>query len=114
LNLAQRDLETAKNMLNQNYDWAFNIAYNSILQSIRALMYKKGYRASGRNSHLATLKFAQVYIDESDVLYFDRIRRKRHKAVYDVAGTISKNESKNAILRAEKILKKIKELIESN
>jgi len=28
-------------MLNQNYDWAFNIAYNSILQAVRALMLAK-------------------------------------------------------------------------
>lgn len=112
LNLAKRDLETARNMLNQNYDWAFNIAYNSILQSIRALMYKKGYRASSRNSHVATLKFAQVFLDESEVLYFDRIRRKRHRAVYDIAGTISLEEAKNAIIKADKIINKIIEIID--
>jgi uncharacterized protein (UPF0332 family) len=111
LKLAERDLETARNMLNQNYDWTFNIAYNSILQSTRALMYSKGYRASSRNSHIATMKFAKIYLDESDILYFDRMRRKRHQAVYDTAGTISLNEAKNAILRAEEITKKVKKII---
>ncbi|MDP3566398.1 HEPN domain-containing protein [Sediminibacterium sp.] len=112
LKLAERDLETAIIMLNQNYDWAFNIAYNSILQSTRALMYNKGYRASSQNSHVATLKFAKIYLDESDILYFDRMRRKRHQAVYDIAGTISLNEAKNAILRAEKITNEVKEIID--
>lgn len=111
MQVSERDLETARNMLNQNYDWAFNIAYNSILQGIRALMYSKGYRASSRNSHVATVKFAQVYLDESDVLYLERIRRKRHIAVYDVVGTISQTEAKNAVSRAESINKKIKEII---
>lgn len=45
LHLAKRDLDVASKMLEEkNYDWAFNIAYNSILQSIRALMFHMGYR----------------------------------------------------------------------
>lgn len=112
IKLAERDLEVAKTILDKNYDWAFNIAYNSILQSIRALTFKKGYRTSSRNSHVATLKFAEIFLDEYDVLYFDRMRRKRHRAVYDTAGTISKNEAENAIARAETIIEKVKNLIE--
>mgnify|MGYP000856610706 CR=1 FL=1 len=112
IKLAERDLEFARSILNQNYDWAFNIAYNSILQAFRALMYSKGYRASSRNSHIATLKFAEIYLEESDILYFDRMRRKRHKSVYDVAGAISKTEAENAVLKSGKILDKVKKLIE--
>lgn len=112
IELAERDLEVAKTVLDKNYDWAFNIAYNSILQCIRALLFKKGYRPSSRNSHVATVKFAEIFLDESDVIYFDRMRRKRHHAVYDTAGTISKNEAENAITRAEAIIEKVKKLIE--
>lgn len=54
-----------------------HFAYNSILQSIRALIYKKRYRTSSRNSHVATVKFAEIFLDESDVIYFDRMRRKK-------------------------------------
>jgi len=72
IKLAERDLEVAKTVLDNDYDWTFNIAYNSILQSIRALIYKKGYRISSRNSHLATIRFAEIFLDEADVLYFDR------------------------------------------
>lgn len=43
LDLAQRDVESAQRMLEVNdYDWAFNIAYNSMLQSVRALMFHLG------------------------------------------------------------------------
>jgi len=111
IKLAERDLEVAKTVLDNNYDWTFNIAYNSILQSIRALIYKKGYRISSRNSHLATISFAEIFLDEADVLYFDRMRRKRHQAVYDTAGTISKTEAQNAISRAEIIINKVKKFI---
>jgi uncharacterized protein (UPF0332 family) len=41
LDLAKRDLNIARNMLDENCDWAFSIAYNSILQSVRALMFSK-------------------------------------------------------------------------
>lgn len=88
------------------------IAYNSILQAVRALMFSKGYRASSRNSHIATVKFAEIFLDEKDVLYLDRMRRKRHKSVYDIAGAISLIEAKNAISEAEKITGEIKRIIE--
>lgn len=42
--LATRDLKTAKQMLGQSRDWAYNIAYNAILQASRALMFAEGYR----------------------------------------------------------------------
>jgi uncharacterized protein (UPF0332 family) len=61
---------------------------------------------------VATVKFAQIYVKESDVLYFERMRRKRHRAVYDLAGTISLTEAKNAVSRAEKIIKQIQKIIE--
>ena len=41
IELARRDLEAAKAMLGVNNDWAYNIAYNAMLQSIRALMFKE-------------------------------------------------------------------------
>jgi len=69
LKLASRDLLVAREIININADWAFNISYNSILQALRALMFKNGYRPSTRNSHVAMVKFASVYLPHSDVLY---------------------------------------------
>lgn len=42
LNLAKRDIKVAKTILRENNDWAFSIAYNAMLQAIRALMFSKG------------------------------------------------------------------------
>ena len=43
INLTKRDIKTAKIILNRDYDWAFSIAYNAMLQTLRALMFSKGY-----------------------------------------------------------------------
>lgn len=67
LELAKRDLKVAQKIINTNTDWAFNIAYNSILQSIRAVMFKKGYRPSSHNSHIAVGKFASTVLTKKIV-----------------------------------------------
>lgn len=113
LNLAQRDMDTAGKMLKEeDYDWAFNIAYNSMLQSVRALMFHTGYRPSGQKSHIAVVKFAEAILGENYSICLDRMRRKRHRAVYDMIGTISKGESRDVVVMAIKLLQKVKEEIE--
>jgi hypothetical protein len=42
LELARRDIETARSVLDHSHDWAYNIAYNAMLQSSRALMFSLG------------------------------------------------------------------------
>src|SRR4030066_967122 len=51
LQLALRDLSTATRNLEEAPDWAYSIAYNSILQAARALMYFDGYRPRGGEQH---------------------------------------------------------------
>jgi len=111
LSLAQRDIITAKNILKQDADWAFNIAYNAILQTLRAFMFSKGYRPDGSNQHVSVVRFAELYLESDIVIMFDRMRRKRHLSIYDTAGTISPNEAKTAIETAEDIFEKIKRQI---
>ncbi|MBU4222184.1 MAG: hypothetical protein KKA10_11315 [Euryarchaeota archaeon] len=45
------------------------------------------------------------------MIMFDRMRRKRHSAVYDSVGTISRTEAENALSRAEKFIREIETLI---
>jgi uncharacterized protein (UPF0332 family) len=57
--LAERDYKTAKRMLGTSNDWAFNIAYNAMLQATRALMFFEGFRpGSGEGQHKTTILFA--------------------------------------------------------
>ena len=108
LSLSQRDITTARTLLTQDKDWSFSIAYNAILQAIRAFMFSKGYRPVGGNPHVSVVRFAELYLEKDVVIIFDRMRRKRHSLVYDTAGTISKNEAELAITTAEDILRDIK------
>jgi uncharacterized protein (UPF0332 family) len=47
LEIAARDLSTAEGVLSIDPNWAYNISYNAMLQSSRALMLRQGYRPRG-------------------------------------------------------------------
>ena len=114
LNLAKRDIKIAKTILRDNDDWAFSIAYNAMLQAIRALMFSKGYRPSGRNQHISVVRFAELFLRKDDVIVLDRMRRKRHVTIYDTAGTISVKEAGNAVERAERLVHEIERMLKSD
>ncbi|MBE9582305.1 MAG: HEPN domain-containing protein [Proteobacteria bacterium] len=107
LNLSKRDINVARSVLKENCDWAFTIAYNAMLQAMRALMFSQGYRPTGSNQHISVIRFAELFLIKEDVIIMDRMRRKRHATTYDTAGTISKKEAENAVERAEKIVREI-------
>ncbi len=106
--LAQRDITTSKRLLDEDPDWAFSIAYNAILQAARALMFSEGFRPHGRAQHISVIRFIEVAMGKDvteTIVAFDRMRRKRHRAVYDTAGVVSTLEAENAIKRVEAFLK---------
>jgi uncharacterized protein (UPF0332 family) len=109
--LAHRDLTTARTILNTDRDWTYTIAYNAILQAGRALMFSKGYRPDGANQHISVVKFAELFLDNQDGIIFDRMRRKRHSSVYDMAGSISETEAESAVSHAEILIRKIEVLL---
>ena len=112
LQLAQRDNIVAKGMLGENHDWAFSIAYNAILQAVRALMFSHGYRPSGEYQHIAVVRFAELFLPTEDVIAFDRMRRKRHTTLYDTAGTVSEQEARNAVERAERLVHELEKMLD--
>jgi len=112
--LALRDETTARTLLDSNKDWAYNIAYNAVLQAGRALMFSKGYRPDGANQHISVVKFAELFLDEHDSIIFDRMRRKRNSSVYDTAGSITEGEAVFAVKQAEQLVKKIFAVIDKS
>ena len=112
--LALRDVTTARSLLDSNKDWAYNIAYNAVLQAGRALMFSKGYRPDGANQHISVVKFAELFLDEHDSIIFDRMRRKRNSSVYDTAGSITEGEAVFAVKQAEELVKKIFAVIDTS
>ena len=99
-------------MLTTDRDWTYTIAYNAILQAGRALMFSKGYRPDGANQHISVVKFAELFLDTPDAVTFDRMRRKRHSSVYDMAGSISEMEAESAVRHAEVLVRKIEALLQ--
>lgn len=109
-NLAQRDLKTSRKLLKEDADWAFSIAYNAILQAARALMFFRGFRPHGKAQHISVIRFVEIARGKGAtdmIVAFDRMRRKRHRAVYDTVGTVSSVEARNAIRRAGDFIKDV-------
>jgi len=114
LQLATRDLSTAARNLEEAPDWAYSIAYNSILQAGRALMFFDGYRSRGGEQHATVVEFVEERLGTeyaSQVRLFDQMRRKRHRVIYEVAGLVSKKEAEQAISFAREFVEKIIEII---
>lgn len=116
LQLAERDLKTANVVFrNGDYDWAFSIAYNAMLQAGRALMFSEGYRPKGEAKHVSVVEFVKKKFGhefaEKILFMFSKIRKKRHIAVYEQVNLISENEANTALGTAKEFVSKVKELI---
>ena len=114
LDLARRDLKTARMLMNQDWDWSFAVAYNAVLQASRAYMFAKGFRPSSNESHKNTFAFMRLAMSEeySDLItYFDRMRSKRNQTIYDMAGAITETEATNILEKAESFVEVITEKV---
>lgn len=114
LQVATRDLLTASQNLENAPDWAYSIAYNSILQAGRALMLNDGYRPRGGEQHGSVVEFVEEKLGPSyvgQVRLFDQMRRKRHRVIYEVSGLISRTEAEQAVAFAKSFVEKINEII---
>ena len=114
LEIADRDLSFAKEAMAHNWDWAFTIAYNAALSASRAYMYKIGYRTSAAESHKTVWSFMLLTLSEEQhdrIHFFDRMRVKRNKNLYDHVGLISETEGRQIIRSAEKHIEAIRKLV---
>ena len=115
--IANRDLETAKEVYkHRSYSWSLAIAYNSMLQAGRALMFSRGFKPAGEYKHVAVVKFLhEVFgkeLTDRLIMIFDRIRKKRHRVIYEEPDIVSKDEAKNVIKWAGEFLEKVKKILE--
>jgi uncharacterized protein (UPF0332 family) len=104
---ARRDLSTAGELLGKDDDWALAVAYNGVLQAGRGLMFSQGYRPSSVEGHKTVMSFLRDALapeHSSLVTYFDRVRVKRHTAIYDVAGLVTRRESADILARASQLI----------
>ena len=114
LKAAERDLKTAKAMLETDLDWAFAIAYNAMLQSARALMFAEGYAPVGEAKHKIAVDYVEVKLGakfKEKIVLFESMRKKRHRVVYEKVGAISRYEAEHAIETGREFLEIIKQKI---
>jgi uncharacterized protein (UPF0332 family) len=110
LQIAERDIKTAGTVIGASPEWAFNIAYNAMHQAGRAYMFASGYRAVGEAHHATVVHFLEIGLgpEYEDILaLMDRMRRKRNRATYDMVGTISRKEAKEALESARDFVMEI-------
>jgi uncharacterized protein (UPF0332 family) len=116
IELAKRDIKSARAMMANDRDWAFAMAYNAILQATRALMFSKGFRPStGEGSHKVAVRFAEITLGEkfhNEIYIFDKMRSKRHRVIYDVSGIISQKEARQAFEFAVKFVNTVESLVD--
>lgn len=100
LRVARHDIQLANNVAGLDLDWAFSIAYNGILQSALALMYKEGFRPRGEAKHYNTFEFLSEALPDKyrrDIERVQKLRAKRNKAMYRSRGIVSEKEAKQII-----------------
>lgn len=112
--LAERDIQVAERTLEVDPDWAFNIAYNAVLQAARAFVRSEGYRTRGADQHATVVRFLKLGVGDrltNEIATFDQMRRKRHRAVYEASGRIGTAEAEQAIAFARKFLATMQGLV---
>jgi len=105
--IARRDLALAESILDESLDWSYSIAYNAVLQACRAYMFSRGYRPAAAESHKTTIEFMKISVDEpfkSTASYFDRVRKKRHRTLYDEVGLVTEREAAQLLSKAKEFL----------
>ncbi len=99
LRVARRDIATAESLLGTDYDWAFAVAYNAVLQSSVAYMAQCGFRPANRNKHYSTFRFMKQALSDQPELAsrLQRFRKKRNTTVYESVGAVGETEVRDII-----------------
>jgi uncharacterized protein (UPF0332 family) len=105
---AEKKAVAARKNLAIDEETAYQTAYQAVLKASLALMLSYGQRPRVQlGHHVAILEFAQKHLDPAlapSFDLFDRMRRKRNDAFYDIA-IIGEVEAEEAIAAAEAYLR---------
>jgi uncharacterized protein (UPF0332 family) len=104
---AHRKVSAARKNLAIDEETAYQAAYQAMLKASLALMLSYGQRPRVQlGHHIAIIEFAQKHLDlkyAGRFDLFDRMRRKRNDAFYDIA-LISDVEAEDAVRAVEEYL----------
>jgi uncharacterized protein (UPF0332 family) len=104
---AHKKAVSARKNLAIDEETAYQTAYQAMLKASLALMLSYGQRPRVQlGHHIAIIEFAQKHLNASHAAtfaLFDRMRRKRNEAFYDIA-LIGDEEAEDAVVAAEAYL----------
>jgi uncharacterized protein (UPF0332 family) len=112
---AENDLKTGTKLMEEDLDWGFAVIYNAALQASKAYMFSQGYRSGSTQGYKNTFAFMLLALGKDYrnlITYFDRMRNKRNRAIYDACGLITETEARNLLKQATKFVALIKKLLE--
>ncbi|MBN1195342.1 MAG: hypothetical protein JXA08_08380 [Methanomicrobiaceae archaeon] len=66
-----------------------------------------GHRPRSTEGHVPVREFLSHFLPRDDVTLFDRMRRKRHTATYDMSFTVTHTDAENAVHNARDLVHKI-------
>lgn len=100
---------------NSDSEGSFQLAYEAMLLSGRALVFSHGLRPRAAGSHKIVVGFCELALADSykALTYkFDKMRKQRNYLIYGLNLSLSDTEAENAIKTAGQFIEKIKEAIE--
>lgn len=113
---AYRSIKSAGTLLKDgDPEGSYQLSYEAMLLSGRALVFSFGYRPRAYGSHKIVVDFAREALGEKNnviVFKFDKMRKNRHYLIYGSGLSISETEAKNAMSSAEKFVLKIEKLVQ--
>lgn len=109
---AERSLKSAGILVkNSDSEGGFQLAYEAMLLSGRALVFSHGLRPRAAGSHKIVVDFCELALGEGykTLTYkFDKMRKQRNYLIYGLNLSLSYTEAENAIKIAEQFIKKNK------
>ena len=114
LRVSRRDIKTAIRLKDYDLDWAFAIAYNSILQLTNAWMNHLGFRPREEAKHVNTFKFLEETLPKERkpiVERLQRMRKKRNTTIYKKKGIITEKEALMVINFANQYYKEVEDIL---
>lgn len=114
LRRAQRDLRTARLIVEQDPSWAATMAYQAMLRAGRALLFSKGYLPADGAQHRTVVELTHQLLGHAYAVLvgkFEQMRRKRHLFFYEaeLVGTLT--EAVSALKAASQLLLVIQDAI---
>jgi len=111
LQKARRSIKSAKVLFaDGDFEGSYQLAYEAMLLSGRALVFSYSYRPRSTGSHKIVIDFVEKVFGKKDttlIFKFDKMRKNRHYLIYGSGLSISKTEAKNAISSAKDFVSEI-------